>query len=211
MADFATLEIAIRRNTVLAASMCLVLTLVTAVSMGFTFAALGNAREITLRMPVMVVPGAIGGVYSPGMTEQSIRATARYLASLVTNFSGSKGFHDRFDEFETYAAASFIPALQRARAELQHDVETQNQSRTFFETTGTEQMRKSETGNFDYFVKGERVVYASGIPMETRVSEIHLRLHLGSPSRRNPTGILLDGFEVKDTSPLSASNTPAAQ
>jgi hypothetical protein len=211
MADFAVLELAIRRNTVLAATVCLILTAATAVSMGFTFAALGNANDISLRMPVLVVPGAVGGVYSPGITEDNVRTTARYLATLVTNFSGIKSFHERFEEFETYAAAPFIPALQRARAELQRDVDTQNQSRTFFATTGTEQMRQTNTGGFDYFVKGERIVYASGIPMETRISEIHLRLHLGSPSRRNPTGILLDGFEVKDTAPPATVDATIAK
>jgi len=211
MADFAVLELAIRRNTLLATAICLALAVVTAISLGYTFAAMGNAREISLRMPVLVVPGAVGGVYSPGVTEDNVRASARYLASLVTNFSGAKSFRERFEELETYAAAPFIPALQRARAELQRDVETQNQSRTFFETTGTEQMRKTESGSFDYFVKGERVVYSSGIPMDTRLSEIHLRLHLGAPSRRNPIGIVLDGFDVRDTAPSSSGNAAAVK
>jgi len=211
MTDFAVLELSIRRNTVLAATVCLVLAAITAVSLGFAFSALGNARETRLRMPVMVVPGAIGGVYSPGLTEENIRATARYLAALVTNFSGAKGLRERFDEFETFASPQFIPALQRARAELQRDVETQNQSRTFFASTGTERMNRTESGIFDYFVSGERVVYASGLPMDTRLSEIHLRLHWGSPSRHNPTGIVLDGFDVKDTPPASSGNAIAVK
>jgi len=203
MTDFAVLELSIRRNTMLAATVCLVLTAITAVSLGFTFSAIGNAREMGMRMPVMVVPGAVGGIYSPGLTQDNILATARYLATLVTNFSGAKGLRERLDEFETFAAPQFIPALQRARSELQRDVDTQNQSRTFFASIGTERLNKTEGGSFDYFVNGERVVYASGIPMDSRTSEIHLRLHWGTPSRHNPTGIVLDGFDVKDTSPAA--------
>jgi len=151
-----------------------------------------------------VVPGAIGGVYSPGLTEENVRATARYLSTLATNFSGSQGFRERFDELESFSSTQFLPALQRARAALQRDVETQNQSRTFFATPGTEKMRESEDGHFDYSVAGERVVYASGLPMDSRGSEVHLRLRWGSPSQRNRAGIVLESFAVADLPPAAS-------
>jgi len=205
MADFAVLESAIRRNTVLAATAGLILTVVTVVSLVVAVSALGNASEIRQRMPVMVVPGSVGGIYTPGLTEDSVRALARYLATLATNFSGARSFNERFDELETFAAPGFIPALQRARAELQKDVETQNQSRTFFATPGTEKLGAIANGGFDYFVDGDRMVLASGILMDTRRSEVRLRLRWGSPSRRNPSGVVLEGFDVRDL-----PSTPAA-
>jgi hypothetical protein len=188
-----------RRNTLLAATVCLALLVIAVASLAFAFTAAGNAREFGSRMPVMVVPGAIGGVYSPGLTEENIRATARYLTTLATNFNGSKNFREHFDELETFAAPQFLQGLQRARGELQRDVETQSQSRTFFATVGTERLRQIDGGQYDYLVAGERVVYASGLPMDSRQSEVHLRLHWGSPSVRNRAGIVLDGFDVKDT------------
>ena len=205
MSDFDTLDSAMRRNTVLAAGVCLALLTITVASLGFAFTAAGNAREVGLRMPVLVVPGAIGGVYSPGLTEENVQATARYLSSLATNFSGSKGFRDRFDELESFSSSQFLPGLQRARAELQRDVDTQNQSRTFFATPGTEKIREFEKGRFDYSVAGERVVYASGLPMDTRHSEVHLRLRWGSPSQHNRAGIVLEGFDVKDAAPAASA------
>ena len=207
MADFAVLESSIRRNTMLAATAGLVLTGVTVVSLVVAISALGNASEIRQRMPVMVVPGSVGGIYTPGLTEDSVRALARYLATLATNFSGVRSFNERFDELETFAAATFIPALQRARAELQKDVETQNQSRTFFATPGSEKLTKSANGGFDFFVEGDRMVLASGILMDTRRSEVHVRLHWGSPSRRNPSGVVLEGFDVRD---LAGAPAPGA-
>jgi hypothetical protein len=207
MNDFATLDSALRRNTVLAAGACLALLAIAVASLAFAFTAAGNARAIGLRMPVLVVPGAIGGVYSPGLTEENVRATARYLAELATNFSGGKGFRERFDELETFSSAQFLPALQRARTELQRDVDTQNQSRTFFASPGTEKMREIENGRFEYSVAGERVVYASGLPMQSRGSEVHLRLHWGSPSQKNRAGIVLDSFDVKDLQPVTADAT----
>jgi len=208
MNDFATLDSAMRRNTLLAAVVCLALLAMTVASLAFAFTAAGNAREIGMHMPVMVVPGAIGGIYSPGLTEENIRATARYLTNLATNFNGSKGFREHFDELETFAAPQFLQGLQRARGELQRDVETQNQSRIFFAAVGTEKMRSLEIGEYDYCVSGERVVYASGLPMDTRKSEIRLRLHWGSPSLHNPAGIVLDGFDVKDSPADPSGSNP---
>jgi hypothetical protein len=205
MNDFATLELALRRNTLLAAGTCLALLAIAVASLVYAFTTAGNAREVGLRMPVLVVPGAIGGVYSPGITEENVRATARYLATLATNFSGVAGFRDRFDELEAFASPQFLPALQRARIELQRDVNTQGQSRTFYAAPGTERMRELDSGHFDYCVAGERVVYASGLPMDSRHSEVHLRLHWGSPSLRNRAGIVLDAFDVKDSVPAAAA------
>ncbi len=186
------------RCIVLAAGVCLALLALTIASLAYAFTAAGNAREIGQRMPVLVVPGAVGGVYTPGLTEENVRATARYLANLATNFGGSKGFEERFDELETFASSSYLPVLQRARAQLQRDVETQNQSRTFFAAAGTEQLRQVETGHFEYSVRGERVVYASGLPMDTRHCEVRVRLQWGTPSHHNRAGIVLESFDISD-------------
>lgn len=198
MADFAVLESSIRRNTLLAATSGLFLAIVTIASLVIAVSALGNASDVRQRMPVMVVPGAVGGIYTPGLTEESVRALGRYLTTLATNFNGVRSFNERFDELETFAAQAFIPALLHARAELQKDVETQNQSRTFFATPGTEKLAPTPNGGFDFFVEGDRMVLASGILMDTRRSEVHLRLRWGSPSRRNPSGVVLEGFDVRD-------------
>jgi hypothetical protein len=198
MNDFATLELVLRRNTLLAATSCLALLAMALASLAYAFTAAGNARELRLRMPVLVVPGAIGGVYSAGLTEENVRATARYLSLLATNFNGATGLRERFDELETFASPHFLPGLQRARLELQRDVVTQNQSRTFFSSPETERMQETESGHFEYTVAGDRIVYASGLPMDTRRSELHLLLHWGAPSQRNRAGIVLDAFDVHD-------------
>lgn len=208
MSDFTSLDSAMRRTTLLAAVACAALLAITIASLAFAFATAGNAREIGLRMPVLVVPGAIGGVYSPGITEENIRATARYLTSLATNFNGVRNFRDRFDELESFSAPQYLPGLQRARLALQRDVETQNQSRTFFAATDSEQLHAVDAGRFEYRIDGERVVYASGLPMDSHNCEVRLRLRWGSPSRRNRAGIVLEGFEVKDSVDPALANLP---
>ena len=210
MRDFHTLESAIYRSTLLAAGVCAALLLVTIASLAYAFTAAGNAREVGARMPVLVVPGAIAGVYTPGLTEANVRATARYLASLATNFTGAGGFRERFDELETFAAPQFLPALQRARLTLQHDVETQNQARAFFAASATEQLLPAEGGRFDYRVQGERIVYSSGVPMDSRRSELRLRLRWGAPSRQNPAGIVLENFDVTDLDRVAQQGSPAS-
>jgi hypothetical protein len=205
MSDFTSLESAMHRAILLATGVCLALLAMTIASLAFAFTAAGNAREIARRMPVLVVPGAVGGVYSPGLTEENVRATARYLAALATNFGSSRSFQERFDELETYSSPGYLPQLQRARAGLQHDVETQSQSRSFFADPGTEQLQAAEAGRFDYSVQGERVVYASGLPMQNQRSEVRLRLQWGVPSSRNRAGIVLEGFDVKDVGAAPAA------
>jgi hypothetical protein len=208
MADFTSLESAIHRALALAAGVCVALLVMTIASLAFAFLVASHAREVGVRMPVLVVPGAVGGVYTPGLSEESVRATSRYLAGLATNFGSPRSFHERFDELETFSAPDYLPQLQRARSSLQHDVETQNQARSFFPSPSTEQLQQRAPGHFVYAVRGERVVYASGLPMDSHQSEVRLLLHWGAPSARNRAGLLLEGFDVSDVLPAAAG--PAA-
>jgi hypothetical protein len=164
----------------------------------FSVSAIRGIGELRSHTPVLVVPGAVGGVYSPGLTEDSIRAVARYLTGLGTNFGGARSFREHFDEIEVFSSPNYLPRLQRARAVLAHDVETQNQSRAFFTAPATEIMQQPEPGRFAYSIRGERIVYASGIPMDTRQSEARLWLRWGVPSPKNRSGIALDSFDVAD-------------
>lgn len=210
MADFLTLQSAMHRAIVLAAGACLALLAMAIASLAFAFSAAGSARAIGQHMPVLVVPGAVGGVYSPGITEDSVRATARYLANLATNFGSPKSFTDRFDELETFASAGFLPQLQRARATLARDVDTQAQARSFYAAPATERLRQTEPGHFEYSVEGERSVYASGLPMDNHRSQVRLRLQWGVPSSRNRTGIVLESFDVADLPANAATASPAS-
>jgi hypothetical protein len=158
------------------------------------------------------VPGAVGGVYTPGITEENIRATARYLADLATNFGSARSFQERFDELEAFAAPAYLPQIRQARAALQHDVDTQGQARSFFATPATESLQQTAPGHFAYTVRGERVVYASGLPMDRHESEVRLLLQWGVPSARNRAGIVVEGFRVADLEPAThpGPRTPGA-
>jgi hypothetical protein len=198
MADFVRLEQAIRRSTVLAAGVCAVLLLITFGSLTLATCTVWGARQSAARMPVLVVPGAVAGVYSPGLTEENVRAAARYLTGLGTNFSGVHGMDQRFDELESFASPEFLPRLQAARLALRRDVETQNQARVFYGAPDSERLGQTTPGRFEYAIHGQRVVYASGLTMDSRGAVVSLRLVLGVPSDKNRVGILLDGFEVSD-------------
>jgi hypothetical protein len=201
MPDFTSLEKAMHRAVLLAGGVCLALIAMSVACLTFAFVVAGNARDVGARMPVLVVPGAVSGVYSPGLTEDNVRATARYLAGLATNFGSGKSFEERFDELETFSAPTYLAKLQEARATLHRDVETQNQARSFFPSPGTESLHQDSPGRFTYAIRGERIVYASGLPMTSRESEVRLQLLWSAPSNRNRTGILLEGFDVTDSTP----------
>lgn len=198
MAEFHTLEHAIRRAITLAAASSLALFAIAAVSLTFAFRTAGSAQALMRHMPVFVVPGAIGGVYTPGITEDQMRATARYLASLATNFGGPHNFTERFDELETFAAPRFLPALRLARSGLQREVDAQNQSRTFFATPESESLQRLGADQYQYTVDGDRTVYSSGLPMNRNRCRVVLRLRWGSPSERNRAGVVLEDFNVID-------------
>lgn len=209
MSDFTTLESAMHRAVLLAGGVCLALAALTVAALGFAFTTASKASEVGLRAPVLVVPGAVGGVYTPGITEDSVRATARYLADLATNFGSARNFQERFDELESFAAPTYLPQLRQARAALQHDVDTQGQARSFFALPGTETMQQKSPGHFFYAVRGERVVYASGLPMDHHQSEARLLLQWGAPSSRNRAGIVLEGFQVADLDAPAKAAEPA--
>jgi hypothetical protein len=206
MNDFVSLEQAIRRSTVLAAGVCAVLLLITIASVSVAACSAWGVRQTSMRMPVLVVPGAVAGVYSPGLTEDNVRAAARYLVGLGTSFSGVRGMDQRFDELEAFASPKFLPRLQAARSVLRRDVETQNQARVFYGSPERERLAQTSPGRFEYTISGRRIVYASGLTMDSRGATINLKLALGPPSEKNRIGVLLDGFEVSD----AVAVTPAS-
>jgi hypothetical protein len=199
MTDFIRLEQAVQRSTVLAAGVCAVLLLITIGSLTLAACTVWGERQSSARMPVLVVPGAIAGVYSPGLTEDNVRAAARYLAGLGTTFSGVRGMDQRFDELESFASPEFLARLQAARLTVRRDVETQNQARVFYGVPSSERFAQRSPGRFEYAIDGQRVVYASGLTMDSRGAVVSLKLTLGAPTERNRVGVLLDGFEVSDS------------
>lgn len=205
MNDYGQLALSIRRSSVLAAGVCAILLAITIGSISFAVASVWNLRETARHLPVLVVPGAIGGIYTPGLTEENLRAVARYLVGLGTNFSGVLGMDERFDELERFASPQYLPQLQSARARLRLDVETQNQARVFIGSPATEHLESGPQGRFEYRVGGQRTVYASGLPMETRPCTVRVALQLGTTSPRNRAGVLLDRFEVDDDPLRTAS------
>jgi len=206
MNDFVRLEQAIRASTRLAAAVCGVLLLVTIGSLTFAACALWSARQALARMPVLVVPGAVAGVYTTGLTEDNVRSAARYLAGLGTNFSGVRGMDQRFDELEAFASPQFLPRLQVARSVLRRDVETQDQARVFYGAPSSERLWQSTPGRFEYAIRGQRLVYAGGLAMDRHNSTLSLKLALGPPSNGNRVGVLLDGFDLSDEdAPMHAS------
>jgi hypothetical protein len=104
----------------------------------------------------------------------------------------------RFDELESFASPQFLPRLQAARLALRRDVETQNQARVFYGVPSSERFAQPSPGRFEYAIRGQRVVYASGLTMDSRGTLVSLKLALGAPSEKNRVGVLLDGFEVSD-------------
>jgi hypothetical protein len=216
---YASLHGALGRSQALAAMAVLVLCAITGICIYETHRALATAQAMVQRMPVLVVPGAVGGVYSPGLTQENVRAVARYLTSLATNFSGSRGLQDHFDEIETFATAAYLPRLQAARGALAHDVEVQGQARAFYPAVRSESLEAHGTQSFDYRIEGERAVFSSGLPMSWRSSQVHLRLVWGVPSPANHGGIALEAFDITDLSaeparqaaptPLASPATPA--
>lgn len=201
MTDFDRLERTLQQALWLAGAAVSVLLAVTLASLWFATGMVGAVRDAAARTPVVVVPGAVGGTYTPGLTEETIRGVARYLVGLATNFSGSHGLDVRFDELEGFAAARYLPRLQSARRTLRHEVESQNQARTFVGTPDSERLAQIEPGLFDYTIRGERAVYASGLPLDTWQSTVTARLRIATPSAANRTGVVLEAFEVVDAPP----------
>jgi len=206
MSDFLSLAGKLDRVIRVCAASSAAFLLVAAASLAFAFQTAGAARDFANRLPVLVVPGAVGGTYTPGLTEENIRATARYLSALAANFGGKQSFLEHFDELERFASAQYLPQLQHARTLLQHEIETQNQSRLFYSTPSTEILKQLTPGHFEYTIAGDRTVFASGLPMNHHRSQVRLQLGWGIASPANRAGIALEAFSISDLDADSSQN-----
>jgi hypothetical protein len=209
MEGFAALDATLRRSRQAMLAACACLAALACASVAFAVHGAARSREAALHMPVLVVPGAVGGVYNPGLAGDHVLAVARYLATLGTNYTGARSFDERFDELEGFSAPALLPRLQAARAGLRRELETQNQSRTFIASPSREAFDQPSAGRFRYAARGERTVYASGLPMTARPCEVRLLLALGAPSARNRLGVAIEAFDVIDETPPRAQSSGA--
>ena len=208
MESFLALDARLRRGNQAVLACCVALVLLALGSLAFALQGAREAREAASRTPVLVVPGAVGGTYSPGLAADHVLALARYLATLATNYTGARSFDERFDELESFAAATLLPRLRAARAGLRRDLDVQSQSRTFVASPAGEHFAADGPARFRYAVHGERTVYSGGLALATRSCEVRLLLSLGAPSAANRLGIALESFDLVDDTPAPSTDTP---
>jgi len=212
MEGFASLDRALRRTSIIALGSSAILALLAAYSVFYSLRVAAQTHASAQQLPVLVVPGAVGGTYTPGLTEESIRSVARYLAGLATNYSGARSFDERFDELQSYFSPALLPRFEQARRKLRGDLDSQGQARSFVASPSSEGFRQESPGHFRYSIQGDRSVYSGGLVMTSSRSQVQLQLALGSPSDRNRLGIVIEGFDVVDESGSRPSNAgdPAA-
>jgi hypothetical protein len=153
--------------------------------------------ELAKNVPIYVVPGALGGRYTAGMSDDVLVNNGRYWTGLIGNFS-RKSAADRLNELESYADNSFLVGYQKIRDQLRHEVDQQSQGRSFTEVKDTAKLTRKDDGTYVFTVRGDRTFFSAGIVLYEDQADVEWHFRIGTPSAKNPYGLTFTGVDVRE-------------
>jgi hypothetical protein len=154
-------------------------------------ATIGEAVD---KRQTLVIPGAAGGVYAPGLTQLNVANAARYVMGLGVNLTAANA-KERLAELEKYCAADFLAKFQAEEARLLKEITAQTQSRALQADRG-DTLAVDDKQNYTYTVTGPWEIKSGSLLMSAFRHRFTIRFSVGNPDRENPYGIQLHAFDV---------------
>lgn len=166
------------------------------VAVAMTFETLWLSHDITEiadHRPVVVVPGAVGGVYAPGITSANVENALRYITGLGTNFTPANAAQ-RFQDLAIFMSPAALGGYLQESQKTLKTVESQQQSRVF--VLDKDHIEKTGQQTYHYTADGTWTLFSGTLVMGTESVHMDVTAHVKQPDTQNPYGVVLDGLEV---------------
>lgn len=151
-------------------------------------------NRMTESRPVMVVPGATAGVYTPGLAQENLINLARYLVGLRTNFT-KYNIEQRSNEFASFMAPASLAEYQRKAKEQIDKVRSREESRSFIKER--DELRQMADGSYQYVAQGNWTFFSSSVVLDQSPWEAALVFRVTQASKANPYGIEVLSIETR--------------
>ena len=152
--------------------------------------------DLSEKRPVMVIPGAAAGVYTPGLAKENVVNVARYLSSLATNFT-PQTMAKKYEELRSYMAPSYLTDFDVAKNALAKEVQVQLQSRAFVADPGGDKLTGDENQGYVFESNGVWTFYSGSLVMNSVHSTILIHFQTIAADKDNPYGVQIRRIELR--------------
>lgn len=167
----------------------------------------GQIVEMANKRPVMVVPGATAGVYTPGLTSENLINVARYLVGLQSDFT-DRNIAAREQEFESYFSPLHLSGFHEKALTLIQNVRNRAESRVFVPDPNGDKLTRAADGSYEYVTTGTWVYITGDVVIARKPFQLVMPFRITQASRNNPYGVEIQDFK---TIPLSSQTGPNGQ
>jgi len=150
--------------------------------------------DVANKRPIYVVPGAVKGVYAPGLADYNVANAARYLLSLGSTLTVSNA-KARLDELETYCSPEFLPKFRVEKARLLKEIQMQQQSRAV-QSDGGDTLSIDKKKMYTFTLTGAWEIRSGSLLMSQVTHRFTILFSVGNADEGNPYGIQLYGFDA---------------
>jgi hypothetical protein len=145
-------------------------------------------------IPVMVIPGASSGLYSPGISADNVKNLAIYLIKLPLDITPAN-VNQRYNEFQKFLSPDELMNFQSQKDGITESIKSHDESRIFvpenykLQSLSHNQYKMTTYGHYHYF--SGNLVLGDHKERITMVFTVAV-----SATPKNPYGVVIDSFNV---------------
>lgn len=155
-----------------------------------------DALAQAVRHPQLeVVPGAVAGLYTAGISHANVQAAAFNLASIALDVT-PKNVGQKYREFEDFLSPGELLAFEKQASSLESGIKSRDESRVFIADhqhlarVGNDLYKFSETGTYEFF--------SGDIHLGNPPYKVSMVFSVDDePSPNNPYGVVIHRFDVE--------------
>jgi len=156
-----------------------------------------SAMDEAVRHPQLaVVPGAVAGLYTAGISQANLQDAALNLASLPLDIT-PKNVDQKYKQFEYFLSPKALYIFQKAAPHLEKDIHSRDESRVFIPDKqklvriGDNKYQFTETGVYEFF--------SGDIHLGSPEYQVDMVFTVDDePTPTNPYGLVIHKFQVQE-------------
>jgi hypothetical protein len=150
--------------------------------------------KVVRNTPVMVIPGARSGLYTPGISADNVKNLALYMIQLPLNIT-PKTVGDRYKEFERFLNPGELMKFQKEKPRILASIHMHDESRVFVASTYT--LKTVGDNRYRFIADGVYQIFSGDLTLGSPTERVTMDFSVeDSATPHNPYGVQITNFHV---------------
>ena len=150
--------------------------------------------KVVRNTPVMVIPGARSGLYTPGISADNVKNLALYMIQLPLNIT-PKTVADRYREFERFLSPGELMKFQEEKPRIMASIHMHDESRVFVASAYT--LKNVGDNRYEFTADGVYQIFSGDLTLGRPAERVMMDFSVeDSATPHNPYGVKITNFNV---------------